>query len=86
LSIEYRTIPLFFWRGLTILFTLSTLKLTATAMRILKYLLFLSLPYSLVVFAHCDENNEDPIAYSTDGDNTDGDSTDNSLQDTIHTL
>ena len=50
-------------------------------MRILKYLLFLSLPYSLVVFAHCDENNEDPIAYSTDGD-----STDNSLQDTIHTL
>ena len=60
-------------------------------MRILKYLLFLSLPYSLVVFAHCDENNEDPIAYSTDGDNTDGDntdgdSTDNSLQDTIHTL
>ena len=55
-------------------------------MRILKYLLFLSLPYSLVVFTHCDENNEDPIAYRTDGDNTDGDSTDNSLQDTIHTL
>jgi len=85
LCIEYGTIPLFFWRGLTILFTLSTLKLTATAMRILKYLLFLSLPYSLVVFTHCDENNEDPIAYSTD-DNTNGDSTDNSLQDTIHTL
>ena len=55
-------------------------------MRILKYLLFSSLPYSLVVFTHCDENNEDPIAYRTDGDNTDGDSTDNSLQDTIHTL
>jgi len=54
-------------------------------MRILKYLLFLSLPYSLVVFTHCDENNEDPIAYITD-DNTNGDSTDNSLQDTIHTL
>ena len=42
-------------------------------MRILKYLLFLSLPYSLVVFAHCDENNEDPIAYSTDDDNTEPD-------------
>jgi len=47
-------------------------------MRILKYLLLLSLLYSLLVFSHCDEHNEDPIA-----DSTNDDTTDNSLQDTI---